>query len=241
MKGKILALAAVIAVLTILNAHFPFRGHLETGVEWFRGLGPWAVAPYAVLFVLCALFFIPVSGMILMAGTLYGFLLGYLLAAASGMLAVAVTYALGKKLWRERVEVLRRKNPRYEAIFDAVSERGPILVFLIRLNPFLPFALLNYLFTIPRLDFRKYLLSSFLGMTPDIFFYLYAGHVGKGLLENPDGVDFWSFLILGASLMATLIVAILINRIIREASARASASAPPATVPSGAGLLPPEP
>lgn len=226
MKPKILLFAAFIAALAVFNAYFPFRDTLQTAVEWFRSLGPWAVIPYAALFVLCSLFFIPVSGMILVAGTLYGFLMGYALAAASGLLAISVTYGLGKKLWRRRVEALRHRNPRYEAVFDAVSRRGPILVFLIRLNPFLPFSLLNYLFTIPKLDFRMYLLSSFLGMTPDIFFYLYAGHVGKGLLENPSAIGPWNYLILGASLLATVIAALIINRIIRQASPPAAPKVP---------------
>lgn len=234
MKSKILLIAALISVLIVINAYFPFHDYLQSAVDWFRSLGPWAVVPYVAIFVACSLFFIPVSGMILMAGTLYGFLMGYALVAASGLLAIALTYALGKKLWLKRVEALRHKNPRYEAIFDAVSRRGPFLVFLIRLNPFLPFSLLNYLFTIPKLDFRMYLLSSFLGMTPDIFFYLYAGHVGKGLLENPSAIGAWNYLILGTALLTTLIAAIIINRIIRQAAPLA----PPVPLPAGETRIP---
>jgi len=115
---------------------------------------------------------------------------------------------------------MRLDNPRFESIYEAISNHGPILVFLIRLNPLLPFSLLNYLFTVPKLDFRKYLLSSFLGMTPDIFFYLYVGHVGKGLLENPAGLTIWNFLILGGALTTTVIAGVIINRIIKKPRCR---------------------
>jgi uncharacterized membrane protein YdjX (TVP38/TMEM64 family) len=218
MKSKILLILLVIAGAITFNAFYPIRDHLEEAVAWFRALGPLAVVPYMILFVACSVFFIPVSGLILMAGTLYGFWMGYLLIAASGLAAIAVTYGVGKRLWRTRVEALRRDHPRFESIYEAISKHGPILVFLIRLNPLLPFSLLNYLFTVPKLDFRKYLLSSFLGLTPDIMFYLYVGHVGKGLLEDPSGLTIWNWLILGGALGTTVLAAVIINRLIRKAT-----------------------
>jgi uncharacterized membrane protein YdjX (TVP38/TMEM64 family) len=182
-------------------------------------MGPWALIPYAAIFVAAVVFFVPISGMLLMAGTLYGFWWGYLLAISSALLSVAVTYALGRKLWRKRVEKLRRDNPRFESIYAAISTKGPFLVFLIRLNPLLPFSLLNYLFTVPKLDFRKYMLSSFLGMTPDVMFYLYIGHVGKGMLEDSSsGLTVWNFLILGGALATTVVAGVVINRLIKSAA-----------------------
>ncbi|MDB5104145.1 MAG: hypothetical protein JWP91_1834 [Fibrobacteres bacterium] len=227
MKSKILLIALLVAGIVAFNVFFPFKDHLQEAVEWFRALGPWAVLPYMIVFVAASVFFIPISGMLLVAGTLYGFWMGYLLAAASGLIAVAVTYAVGRKLWRSRVEALRRDHPRFESIYEAISRHGPILVFLIRLNPLLPFSLLNYLFTIPKLDFRKYLVSSFLGMTPDIMFYLYIGQVGKGWLENPAGLTIWNYLILGGALGTTVVAAVIINRVIHKAQPAAVKTAAP--------------
>lgn len=218
MKTKILIFILIVACALTYNAFFPIKDHLQGMVEWFRALGPWALVPYVVIFVVASIFFIPISGMLLVAGTLYGFWMGYLLAAVSGLITVAVTYWVGKKLWRKRVEALRRNHPRFESIYEAISKHGPILVFLIRLNPLLPFAVLNYLFTIPKLDFRKYLLCSFLGMTPDIMFYLYIGQVGKGMLENEGGPTFWSYIILGSALATTVAAALIINGVIRKAA-----------------------
>ena len=223
MKSKFWIIALIVIGVFTFNFYYPVKDHLQDAVEWFRALGPLAIIPYIAVFVAAAVFFIPISGMILMAGTLYGFWLGYALAAVSAMISIAVTYALGKKLWRQRVEDLRRGHPRFESVLEAVSKRGPILVFLIRLNPFLPFSLLNYLFTIPKLDVRTYLLSSFLATTPDIFFYLYVGHVGKGLLEDPSGLSIWTWLILGTSIATTVAAGFIINRVIRKAAPQASA------------------
>jgi uncharacterized membrane protein YdjX (TVP38/TMEM64 family) len=218
MKTKIIFILLILAGAVTFNAFYPVKDHLQDVLEWFRALGPWALVPYVIIFVAASVFFIPISGLLLVAGTLYGFWMGYLLAAFSGLLSVAITYGLGKKLWRSRVEALRHDHPRFESIYEAISKHGPILVFLIRLNPLLPFGVLNYLFTIPKLDFRKYLLCSFLGMTPDIMFYLYVGQVGKGMLENEGGPAFWSYVIIGSAIATTVIAALIINRVIRKAA-----------------------
>jgi uncharacterized membrane protein YdjX (TVP38/TMEM64 family) len=220
MKPKFLLIALLVAGVAVFNFFYPLKDHLNGAVEWFRALGPWGVLPYIAIFVLASVFFIPISGLILMAGTLYGIRMGFLLAAFSGILSVAVCYAVGKKLWRQRVEELRREHPRLETVLEAVSRHGNLLVFLIRLNPFLPFTVLNYLFTIPKLDPRKYLVSSFLAMTPDILFYLYVGRVGDALLENPAAVSGWTWLILGVAVAATVAAGWMINVLIHKAGPR---------------------
>ena len=219
MKSKLLLLALIVASILIVNAYYPIKDYFPAVLAWFQTLGPWAFIPYVLIFVTSAVFLIPISGMLILAGTLYGFWVGYLLAMFSGLTAGAVTYGLGKKLWRKRVEKLRQENPRFESIYEAISKNGPLLVFLIRLNPLLPFPMLNYLFTIPKLDFRKYLLASFFGMTPDFLFYLYLGYLGKGMLDNSaSGLSVANVLVLTGSLTSTIIAALVINRIIKKAN-----------------------
>jgi uncharacterized membrane protein YdjX (TVP38/TMEM64 family) len=217
MKSKILLIALLIAGVVIFNFYYPLKDHLNDALDWFRDLGPLGVIPYIAVFVLASVFFIPISGLIIMAGTLYGPWMGFLLAAFSASLSVAVCYAVGKKLWRQRVELLRRDHPRLESVLEAVSKHGNILVVLIRLNPFLPFTVLNYLFTIPKLDPKKYLLCSSLALTPDIFFYLYVGHVGNALLEDPSHIQPLTWVILGLALAASVAAGIILNRLIRKA------------------------
>jgi uncharacterized membrane protein YdjX (TVP38/TMEM64 family) len=216
----------LVLALVAFNAFYPLQDFLLTMVSWFQHLGAISGILYLMLFTVCSLFFVPVSPLIMIAGTLYGFWWGYLLAITSGLTGVAVAYALGKRLWRKRVEQMRLENPRFESIYEAISKKGPLLVFLIRLNPFLPFTLLNYLFTIPKLDFRKYMLCSLLGMTPDVLFYLYVGNVGRNLLDRSSGFTLWNGLILGAAVAATAVAALIINNVIRKAVPPAPGAAP---------------
>lgn len=217
MKPKVLGIAALVLALAAFNAFYPLQDILLALVMWFQRMGPLSGILYLILFSVCSLAFVPVSPLIMVAGTLYGFGWGYLLAITSALTGVSLAYALGKRLMLKRVEQMRVENPRFESIYEAISKRGTLLVFLIRLNPFLPFTLLNYLFTIPKLDFRKYMAACFLGMTPDILFYLYVGRVGRNLLERTSGFTVWNGLILGAAVTATVVAALIINGVIRKA------------------------
>jgi hypothetical protein len=50
-------------------------------------------------------------------------------------------------------------------------------------------------------------------------FYLYIGHVGKGMLEDSSsGLTVWNFLILGGALATTVIAGVVINRVIKNAA-----------------------
>jgi uncharacterized membrane protein YdjX (TVP38/TMEM64 family) len=217
MKTKALLISILVLGLIALNWYFPFKDYLQAAVEWSQAQGQWGAIFFFLLFVICVVFFIPIAGLIMMAGTIYGFWQGYLLVASAGMASIILTYGLGKRLWRDRVELLRHRNPRFEAIFEAITKHGAILVFLIRLNPLLPYSLLNYLFTIPKLDFRRYLLSSLLGMTPDILLYLYIGRMGQHWLDDSKGLTIWNWLILGTAILTTVMAAMIIRNLIKKA------------------------
>ena len=217
MKTKIFLISLLVLGLIAFNWYFPFRDYMQDAVDWSEHQGHWGGLLYFLIFVTCGIFFIPIAPLIMVAGTVYGFWSGYLLVASAGLASVAITYGLGKRLWRKRVEQLRSRNPRYEAIFAAISKHGAFLVFLIRLNPLLPYSLLNYLFTIPKLDFRRYLISSWLGMTPDILLYLYIGKMGKGWLDDTKGLTVWNWVILGSAVVTTGIAVLIIRHLIRKA------------------------
>jgi uncharacterized membrane protein YdjX (TVP38/TMEM64 family) len=216
MKSKILFVTLFVLGLLALDWYFPFKDYLQMAVEFSQRQGHWGGLVFFLLYVFCGVFFIPVSPLIMVAGTVYGFGMGYLLVISACMTSIAVTYGLGKKFWRRRVELLRHSNPRFEAIFTAISKHGALLVFLIRLNPFLPFSLINYLFTIPKLDYRRYLLSSFLGISPDILLYLYVGRMGRGWLDE-KGLSHWNWLILAVAVGTTAAAVFYIKHLIHEA------------------------
>ncbi len=217
MKIKILLITLGVLGLIALDWFIPFKEYLQTAVEWSQGQGSWSWVFFFLLFVGCVVFFIPISPLIMVAGTLYGYWSGFLLVSFAGIVSVALCYGLGKKLWLKRVENLRHRNPYFESIFAAISKHGAILVFLIRLNPLLPYSLLNYLFTIPKLDFRRYLLSSFLGMAPDILLYLYIGRMGGHWLDDSERLTIWNWLILGSAIATTATAILIIRHLIHKA------------------------
>ncbi len=218
MKSKLLRIGALILAVIALNYFLPLRVILLNSIDWFHQAGFIGVLVFALVFISASLFFMPVGPLMLVAGIVYGVINGYILVAISSLIAISLAYFIGKKFLQARVERYRLAYPRFEQFHRAVSHKGPLLVFLIRLNPFFPFSLLNYLFTIPHLNFFSYLLSSCLGMAPDILLYLYVGRLGADVLQGHAHFSGWNILFIVVALIATGVAAYIINNLVKKAA-----------------------
>jgi len=116
-------------------------------------------------------------------------------------------------------------NQRFKQVDRAIGELGPKLVFLLRLNPLIPFNLSNYLYGLTAVKFWPYVLASWIGMLPGTLLYVYLGAAGKaglsGAASQSSGRSPWEYLLFGIVLVATVIVTVCLTRIAdRELSKR---------------------
>jgi uncharacterized membrane protein YdjX (TVP38/TMEM64 family) len=93
-------------------------------------------------------------------------------------------------------------------------------MFLLRLSPVVPFALLNYALALSGVPFRQYAIAS-LGMLPAIVLYVYYGKVAGDVasvvsgVSAPRGAGYYTLLAVG--LVATMVAAMTITRAARRA------------------------
>jgi uncharacterized membrane protein YdjX (TVP38/TMEM64 family) len=73
------------------------------------------------------------------------------------------------------VERKIQKYPKFKAVDRAVEKQGFKVVFLLRLQPILPFVLLNYALGLTRVRLRDYVIASWIGMLPATIVYVYLG------------------------------------------------------------------
>lgn len=72
-----------------------------------------------------------------------------------------------------------------------IDKNGSKAILLARLIPLIPFDLISYVAGITKIDFRKYILATTIGMIPRTIFLVYAGTVTKDILSLIGlGVDF---------------------------------------------------
>ncbi len=62
-------------------------------------------------------------------------------------------------------------------------------MFLLRLSPLVPFNLLNYTLGLTRLPLSLYVVSSWAGMLPGTFAYVYLGRAGRAAVDAAVGAS----------------------------------------------------
>jgi len=196
-------------------------------IEAVRSLGPWAWAGYIGLYIVATVAWVPGSILTLASGVLFGLWMGTLLTLVGATAGATAAFLVARYVARTTVERKLGDRPRLRAIDRALSRRGARLVFLIRLSPAIPFNALNYALGVTGVPLRSYIWTSFLGMVPGTFLYVYAGYAAgqiSGAVDaEPRGWGYWT--LLGVGLLATIAATILVTRVARRAVDQATSNA----------------
>jgi uncharacterized membrane protein YdjX (TVP38/TMEM64 family) len=217
----------IVVVLGVIGAgvFLPVRSWLISALEWTRTLGIWGPAFVAAFYIVACVLFLPGSILTLGAGFLFKLVKGSITVSVGSTLGACAAFWVGRTIARNWIAGKVATNEKFAAIDEAVAQQGFKIVLLTRLSPVFPFNLLNYAFGLTKISFWKYALGSWIGMMPGTVMYVYlgaglrsladaaAGHVQKG----PAGRLFFWF-----GLAVTVVVAVLVTRVARDALKRAA-------------------
>ena len=216
-RARWLALAALAVALFVAVRALPVQEWLEGFQRWVAGTGAWGGLAYGLVYVVCALLFVPGSLLTIGAGLVFGVLWGTVIVSAAATATAALAFLIARHLARERVAQAARRDRRFEAIDRAVAEKGWKVVALLRLSPVVPFSLSNYLYGLTPVRFVPYLLTSWLAMLPGTLLYVWLGAAGGAAATAGRGGRVpleWA--LLGAGLLATVAVTLLLTRAARQ-------------------------
>ena len=154
--------------------------------NWLGSLGYLAYPAFVGIYVLATLVGLPAIFLFLAAGTLFGFFPGLILVSFADTLSVAVCYLLGRTVARKTVHKWIADRPEWGKFDRAVAKKGWKIVFLTRLSPVVPSNVLNYGFSLTKINFWQYLFVSWVAMLPVIALYVYLASVGTNLLSGDN-------------------------------------------------------
>ncbi len=218
---RVLMGVAALALLVLAGRYL--GGYVPRFAEWVGGLGVWGPVVFILGYALATVAFIPGSLLTLAAGAIFGLARGTGFVLVGATLGASAAFLVGRYVARRAVERRLAGRPRFRAIDQAVGREGLKIVTLLRLSPVFPFNLLNYALGLTRVRFRDYLIAC-LAMLPGTFLYVYYGKALGSLAavaagaEVERGVGYW--LVLGAGLVATVVVTLFITRIARRTLAQ---------------------
>lgn len=134
---------------------------------------------FFVAYVLGAALSLPGAAiMTLLAGALFGFWQGLIIASFASTIGATIAFFLARFLLRDWIQ--GRYQKQMESLNDGFKREGAFYLFALRLIPVIPFFLVNILTSVMPIKAHRFYVASQLGMLPGTAVYVYAGtELGK--------------------------------------------------------------
>lgn len=184
---------SVIAVLGLVFAGLyftPARDYM-TGerlgemVKLLRSLW-YAPVLFIAAYAIGCIFAVPATIFVLAAGLVFGWKLGGLYGITGGVLGAAMSYYIGRFLGEGLLQKFGRAGHMVE---QRVSRAGLRTMIIIRLIPGPPFAVWNYGAGVARVNFRDFILGTFIGALPGhLIFAYFADAIFSGTMSRDDAL-----------------------------------------------------
>lgn len=163
--------AGVVALLVI--AHVLGLGERLGELRvWIESLGAWGPLVFIGIYAVAVVAAIPGSAITILAGALFGSLLGVVLVSVAATFGATLAFLISRYFARGAVTHWLSRSEKFSRL-DAMTERhGAVIVAITRLVPLFPFNLLNYGFGLTRVRLGTYVFWSWLCMLPGTVLYV---------------------------------------------------------------------
>ncbi|MED6132369.1 hypothetical protein PIB30_018394 [Stylosanthes scabra] len=228
--ASVLTITVVVLIVSVAVASCftsPVEKILKDFLIWVdRDLGPWGPLALVAAYIPLTILSVPPSVLTVGGGYLFGFTIGFLADSIGATIGAGVAFLLGRTIGRSLVISRLNDYPKFRDVAIAIQRSGFKIVLLLRLVPWLPFGLLNYLLSVTPVSLWEYTLASWLGMMPLTLALVYVGTTLKDISDVTHGwgalsKTHWAFIIL--SLVVSVILMICVTRVAKSALDKALA------------------
>jgi uncharacterized membrane protein YdjX (TVP38/TMEM64 family) len=206
--------------MTFLASALPFLQWMVNFIQWAKGMGAAGGALYALFYILGTALFFPGLPLTLGAGFLYGAIIGTLVVSPASVAGATLAFLIARYVARDWVTRRLKKYPQAAALDRAIEKNGFKAVVLLRLQPVLPFNILNYALGLTSIRLRDYMLASWIGMFPATVLYVYLGSIMNDisdLLRGRPNSGMAGRLLLWGGLAAIVVLVWWLGRIAKKA------------------------
>ena len=222
---KWIVLVLIVAALIVASALLPVKDWIRSFINWVQQLGPLGVVVFIAAYALATVLFLPGWIFTVGAGLIYGIVGGTLVALSGAVIGATLAFIVARYFVRKNIENYAKKNPRFQAIDEAIGKNGWKIIGLLRLSPLIPFNLSNYFYGITAVSLKAYVAISAVGMIPGTLLYAYLGAIGKaGISGEKTQHGSAQYILLGFGLLATIAVTVLVSRIAKNALKKSGAA-----------------
>jgi uncharacterized membrane protein YdjX (TVP38/TMEM64 family) len=213
-KWTVVAAVALVALLAALAVLLPVKewaDHFEDRIETMDLAA--GLLLFGSVYIVATLLLVPGWIFPIAAGALFG--LGWGLAVALGATAASsiAGFLVSRYLLRGPTEKLARRHRLFKAFDHAVGKEGWKVVALLRLSPLLSFGMKSYFFGLTCVEPVAYVAGTMAGTLPGLALKVWLGSAGRDVMHRGGPLQ-WTML--GAGLVATVAVTVIITRLTRN-------------------------
>ena len=222
---RILILLVLVGFIVFVVVDTQTNNYIRTGIvaflEWIEDNTVAGVFCFIGVYFLATVFWVPGSILTLGSGFVFTAALdslgwGVLLATAAvwvgATLGAIVSFLIGRYVLRETVsEKLAAKYKIFQALDNAMEEKGLLITVLCRLSPIVPFNAFNYLWGVTAVKFRDYCIAC-IAMLPGTILYVFLGasvgsltEIGEDDEDSPSNSRAVTITIIVAGIVFTLL------------------------------------
>ena len=210
---------AIVSLVVLLRA-LPLGEWLQ-GIEFWVDENPTAgAASFMGLTIVAVVAMTPGWIPMMLAGLLFGFAGGVVLALASITIGATAALIAGRTLARGWVKKRIAGNEQLLALDDALHAQAFMIVALTRVALVIPFNMLNYAYGLTRVKTPIYATATAVGMLPVVALYVYLGTLARDIgqiLQGDAEVGPGNWWLAGVALLAIVMVVVIVRRAVGRA------------------------
>ncbi|TGE12848.1 TVP38/TMEM64 family protein [Hymenobacter elongatus] len=221
--STLLSMGMLVAMPVIGSSSLSYL--LYRNQELLQRLSPTQVLLYFVLIgVTMAFALTPTTFVALVTGFYFDWvgLPGMVVAYA---LAALVGYEVASRLDHGKMTAFLSHFPKAAAVMRELKNDSLQLIILTRISPVLPFALMTFVLAVMRIDRRRFMVGSILGMLPRSLFFYWLGTKAQDvflLVRSPDTGTAGKLLLISLIVISLFGLYYIFNRALKRALGRST-------------------
>lgn len=188
------------------------RQSLLDAADWAEHHRLLAAPLYTLFLMLNTALFLPVWGILMVGGTLFGAVVGIALGWLGYVVGCWLSFLFARTVGRSWVEERFADSARFRRFSNAISEQGFRAVLLTRATLIFPANLINLVSGVSVISQRDYLLATAVGCLPLVILYSVLGAGSANLIQSirdgsfqPPAFDPW-WVLAGAVVLAFALI-----------------------------------
>jgi len=176
-------------------------------LNWFTENETLGVVIFISLYIVFGIIALPASFHKYLAGVIYGFGPGIIIAWIGSMIGAIAPFFLGKKWMNPYARKTLENYPSLKGLEDEMTKQGVKVVALTRASLVIPYGVLNYAYGATKLKFKDFIIGNFAMIIPSIMYAWW----GSQTIVTSDGIETaaktpFDFFIVGLSVIITIVL-----------------------------------